>query len=87
MFEENIMTAIDIEFIEFMGNKYNSRHGGPFDRGTADSWYNRPKAPHFYEGDTAASVKIESSDMSAEEVNAYLSGYEWNEDFGGKKEW
>ena len=75
------------EFVEYMGNKYNSRHGGPFDRGTADSWYNRAKTPHYYVGDTAMSEKVEINDMTKEEIIEYLAGYEWNEDFGGKKEY
>ena len=28
------------------------RHGGPYDRGSADSYYNRPRRPHYYKGDT-----------------------------------
>jgi hypothetical protein len=81
------MTNVDIEFVEFMGNKYNSRHGGPFDRGTADSWYGRPKEPHYFVGATAVTAKVNIKDMTESEVVDYLAGYEWNEDFGGKKEW
>jgi hypothetical protein len=66
-------------------DKYDTRHGGPFDRGSADSWYDRPRDPHFYEGGTAMSPKISMSMMSPEEIEAYHAGYDWNEKYGGKK--
>ena len=25
----------------------DTRHGGPYDRGSADSYYRRPRNPHF----------------------------------------
>ena len=28
-------------------------HGSPYDRGTADSWYGRTPAPHYFEADTS----------------------------------
>lgn len=67
--------------------QYDQRHGGPFDRGSADSWYSRPRRPHFYVGDTATSPLITEDQMRPEEVQAYLAGYQWNEQFGGKKDW
>lgn len=71
----------------FKGVKYDDRHGGPFDRGSADSWYSRAEDPHYYEGDTGQSKRISVEDMTTEEINAYLAGYEWNEQFGGKKDY
>lgn len=68
-------------------NNYDQRHGGPFDRGSADSWYSRGISPHFYLGDTGSSERIEKSQMTPEEIQAYLAGYQWNEQFGGKKDW
>ena len=73
--------------ITFNGKEYNNRHGGPFDRGSADSWYSRSIDPHYYVGDTGSSVRLELVDMSEKEVQDYLAGYAWNEEFGGKKEW
>jgi hypothetical protein len=67
--------------------EYDQRHGGPFDRGTADSWYHRSFDPHFYVGDTGSSDRIELAQMTAEEIVAYTAGYNWNEQFGGKKDW
>ena len=70
-----------------MNKKYNTRHGGPFDRGSADSYYSRSKSPHFYVNGTETSRRIEKDDMSLEEVEAYNAGYEENELHGDKKEW
>jgi hypothetical protein len=64
---------------------YDQRHGGPFDRGSADSWYGRPRDPHFYTGDTGTSQRV--TELTPAEVQAYLAGYQWNEQFGGKKDY
>ena len=66
---------------------YDKRHGGPYDRGSADSYYYRSFNPHYFVSDTHASDKIDLKDMTAEEITAYSAGYKWNEDFGSKKEW
>lgn len=66
---------------------YDKRHGGPFDRGTADSWYDRGINPHYYVGDTYSSDRIEMPSMNTEEIEAYLAGYRWNEKNGGKKDY
>lgn len=73
--------------IEFNGKKYDDRHGGPFDRGSADSWYNRPYNPHYYLGATAQSTKVEFQDMTSEQIDEYAAGYNWNELYSGKKEY
>ena len=66
---------------------YDERHGGAFDRGSADSYYGRPRSPHLYEGNTGSSRRIEQSEMTPEEIQAYLAGYQYNEQFGDKKSW
>jgi len=33
----------------------DARHGGPYDRGSADSYYQRGYNPHYYKGDTGSS--------------------------------
>ena len=66
---------------------FDTRHGGPFDRGSADSWYSRGRDPHMYAGDTSMSPRIEADKMQATEIAAYNAGYNWNEKFGGKKSW
>ena len=67
--------------------RYDQRHGGPFDRGSADSYYGRSYNPHYYQGATAQSLRVELAAMSAEEITAYTAGYNWNEQYGDKKNW
>ena len=57
-----------MKYGEMNGKKYDARHGGAFDRGSADSWYSRGRDPHLYEGDTAMSPRIGMSMMSPEEI-------------------
>jgi hypothetical protein len=66
---------------------YDTRHGGPFDRGGADSYYDRGYDPHYYVGATYSSERIGLKDMTAEEIAAYTAGYEQNEKYGDKKDW
>lgn len=65
----------------------DQRHGGPFDRGAADSWYSRPFNPHYFKGATHQSEEVTEKDMTAEEIDEYRIGYLWNEKTGGKKQW
>jgi hypothetical protein len=64
---------------------YDKRHGGAYDRGSADAWYGREVNPHYYLGDTYQSPKVEKADMSEEEIAAYMAGY--NETPFAQKEW
>lgn len=73
--------------IRFNGKEYNDRHGGPFDRGSADSHYGRGINPHYYTGATHQSTRLEEVDMSEKEVQDYLAGYQWNELYGDRKEY
>ena len=66
---------------------YNERHGGPYDRGQADSYYSREYNPHYFIGDSFNSPRIELQDMSAQEIIAYTAGYRDNEANGDKKEY
>jgi len=66
---------------------YDTRHGGPFDRGSADSWYGRKFDPHYWPQGTYKGTRVEMAQMTAAEITAYTAGYEYNEQFGGKKEW
>ena len=72
---------------EFKGKHYPSWHGSPFDRGSADSWYDRAKSPHYYPNGTRNNPRIEPPEMKDSEVEAYLMGYADNEQSGDKKEW
>jgi len=62
-----------------------TRHGGAYDRGSADSWYGREVNPHYFTGATYQSTKIEEVDMSEEEIAAYMAGY--NATPFAQKEW
>tara|TARA_B100000073_G_C23634259_1_gene533908 strand:+ start:305 stop:517 length:213 start_codon:yes stop_codon:yes gene_type:complete len=65
----------------------DKRHGGPFDRGGADSYYHRGMNPHYFKGPTYASELVEEHDMTDDEIAEYNAGYAENERFGDKKEW
>ena len=52
------------------------RHGGPYDRGSADRYYNRPFNPHYFTGDTYNSSKVEQKDMTDTQVKDYRDGYQ-----------
>ena len=65
----------------------NKRHGGPYDRGAADSYYGRARDPHYYVKDTYSSERIASVDMTDDEIAEYNAGYDENEALGIKKDW
>jgi hypothetical protein len=66
---------------------YSKRHGGPFDRGTADSYYGRKRRPHFFKDGTYTSKEFHEENMTEQQVRAYNAGYEYNEKHGDKKNW
>ena len=66
---------------------YDKRHGGPYDRGSADSYYRRGYKPHYFVGDTYQSDEVPMDKMTAEEITAYTKGYNDNEKDGNFKDW
>ena len=60
-------------------------HGCLFDRGSADSYYGRPRQPHYggVGGDSGPRVMVTDPESVAE----YMAGYDYNERFGDKKDW
>jgi hypothetical protein len=64
---------------------YDQRHGSAYDRGSADAWYGRPVDPHYYTGASFQSTRIDVADMTQEEIEAYMAGY--NETPFGQKDW
>jgi hypothetical protein len=58
--------------------KHDERHGGPYDRGSADSYYRRGRNPHYYVGGTGTSEKI--VDLTISDLDAYNAGYNDNEE-------
>lgn len=73
--------------VNYQGRVYDARHGGPFDRGAADSYYHRGRNPHFYLGDTGNSPEVTADLMTPEQVLEYQAGYDYNEQCGDKKDW
>lgn len=63
--------------------KYDDRHGGPYDRGSADSYYRRGRNPHYYVGATGHTEPI--TNLTPEELEAYHAGYNDNEAAGCHK--
>jgi hypothetical protein len=61
------------------------RHGGLYDRGSADSYYGRPANPHY--GGVGGESGPRVDNLTPEEANEYLAGYEYNERFGDKKDY
>ena len=61
------------------------RHGGLYDRGSADSYYGRARDPHWFPEGTYNGEKI--TGLTAEEVTEYNAGYDFNEQSGYKKDW
>ena len=71
--------------VEFNGVVYETYHGAPFDRGSADSYYHRGRVPH--KGGVGGDSGPRITELTVQERDAYLAGYEYNEQFGDKKNW
>ena len=59
------------------------QHGCLYDRGSADSYYGRPRAPHYGGVGGESGNRVEQ--LNADERAEYLAGYEHNERYGDKK--
>jgi hypothetical protein len=59
--------------------KYDTEHGSPYDRGSADAYYGRQKDPHWWPEGTYHGNRVSCLDMTATQIEAYLAGYD-NED-------
>jgi len=71
----------EITNIEFNGKMYEQSHGSPFDRGSADSYYRRARNPH--KGGSGGNYGFEPiTDLTAEELEAYHAGFDYNEQSG-----
>ena len=66
------------------GKEYK-RHGGAYDRGSADFYYGRPRKPHYYVGGTNNSPHVTEQNMTEDEVEAYNHGYDEAELDGDQK--
>jgi hypothetical protein len=65
--------------------QYDTTHGSPFDRGSADSYYHRPRDPHYWPKGTGHGEQV--VELTPAELEAYHAGYDWNEQYGDKKDW
>lgn len=81
------MKVDQVEMVEFRGEQFEQFHGSPFDRGSADSYYGRPAVPHWYPNGTYNEPRMSSEDMTLKQMRAYYAGYQYNEQFGDKKDW
>jgi hypothetical protein len=66
-------------------NEVDRSHGSPWDRGSADSYYGRPRDPHYYPEGTGNGERVNSESLDPEQLKAYMKGYDHNEEFGHKK--
>ena len=64
---------------------YDKQHGSFFDRGSADSYYGRPRDPHRGGVGGLSGPRVDAT--APEDLEAYHAGYDWNEEFGGRKEY
>jgi hypothetical protein len=70
---------------EYNGKVYECDHGSFFDRGAADSYYHRPRTPHRGGVGGTSGPRIDA--VKIEDIEAYHAGYDYNEQFGDKKDW
>lgn len=70
---------------DYNGKSYETEHGSFFDRGSADSYYGRPRDPHRGGVGGGSGLRIEADTQV--EFEAYHAGYDYNEQYGDKKNW
>ena len=83
---DETFTYLGVEYDTSFESK-NMRHGGPFDRGSADSYYRRGINPHYYIGATGSTPRIEEDDMTSAQVAEYIAGHRYNTIQGDFKDW
>jgi hypothetical protein len=64
---------------------YDKEHGSFFDRGSADSYYHRDRNPH--RGGVGGMSGPRIAATTSAEIEAYNAGYDFNEEYGDKKDW
>lgn len=57
----------------------NKSHGSPYNRGASDSYYRRPREPHWYPAGSYVGKRISGNEMSDDEIDEYHLGYDENE--------
>ena len=61
-------------------------HGSLFDRGSADSYYGRPRDPHYGGVGGESGPRVDQG-LSIDEITEYYRGYDHNERYGDKKDY
>ena len=75
----------EVTYYEIHGKRYAQKHGNPFDRGSADSYYGRNRNPH--KGGVGGDSGPRIEQLTGAEIEAYHAGYDYNEQHGDKKSW
>ncbi len=75
----------EVTYYEIHGKSYAQKHGNPFDRGSADSYYGRNRNPH--KGGVGGDSGPRVEQLTDAEIEAYHAGYDYNEQHGDKKSW
>lgn len=65
-------------------SKGSRQNGSPYDRGSADRYYQRNYSPHWYPNGSYKGYRIGREDMSPEEIEEYDLGWEEEDD---RKDW
>jgi len=63
----------------------DKRHGSPYDRGSADSYYQRGRSPHYYCYEQGKEGRV--TDLTKEQIAEYHLGYDENEAICHHKIW
>ena len=83
-----VVKTPEFENFEKKYSHYDKSHAGPFDRGSIDSYYYRPPKPHYYtDGSKVRGTRVPAEQMTADEIEAYNAGYEYNELMNFHKDW
>lgn len=66
--------------------RYSKKHGGPYDRGSADAYYGRAFDPHYWTNGTGGGDRIKI-EKGTPEYEAYRAGYQDQVNSGEFKEY
>jgi len=83
----DLESELPIDVLNKVSSENDEVHGGPYDRGGADSYYRRGYDPHYWPQGTGTGQRVEMKDMTPGEIAAYTRGYNDNENDGYHKEW
>ncbi len=65
----------------------NRGHGSPYDRGSADCYYQRRFDPHWYPSGTYRGYRVTKDAMSQQEIDEYRAGFDAAYEAGDFKDW